>query len=311
MAYISRAPLFEQWHAGGFLVSQPRGHRHIDRGLIGGGVKVYPGTVLGQQTTGASAAAVALGTNTGNGTFGTITPVAVPTQIGAYALKFTAATAFTVTAPSGATANGSTGVAFSALGIGFTITAGGTAFVAGDGFTITTTAGAGGSNPTAAAAANAGNTGNGTSSAVTTTGVAATAGSYTVEFDDATHYVVSSPGGVQVGHGTTGVAFAGGGLGFTITAGGTAFVPGDSFQVTVGAGAGKWVPCTATAVDGSQNAAGICFALSDASLNDVMGAIVVRQCEVNTAELVWDASMNAASQAAALLLLKAQGIIPR
>jgi hypothetical protein len=42
-----------------------------------------------------------------------------------------------------------------------------------------------------------------------------------------------------------------------------------------------------------------------------MGAIVVRQCEVNTAELVWDASMNAASQAAALLLLKAQGIIPR
>lgn len=309
MTYVSRAPLFEQWHAGGFLVSQPRGHRHIDRGLITGGVKVYPGTILGQQTTAGTAVAAALGTNTGNGTFGAITPVAVPTQIGVYKVAFTAPTAYTVTAPSGATAVGATGVAFAALGIGFTITAGATPFAVGDSFAITTTATAG--NPTAAAVAGGTNTGNGTSSAVTTTGVAPVVGAYTVEFDDATHYVVSNPGGTVVGHGTTGVAFAGGGLGFTITAGGTAFVPGDSFAVTVAAGAGKWVPCTAAAVDGSQNAAGICFALSDASLNDVMGAIVVRDCEVNTAELVWDASMNAASQAAALVLLKAQGIIPR
>lgn len=311
MTYVSRAPLFEQWHAGGFLVSQPRGHRHIDRGLITGGVKVYPGTVLGQQTTAGTAVAAPLGTNTGNGTFGAITPVAVPTQIGAYKLAFTAPTAFTVTAPSGATAVGATGVAFSALGIGFTITAGGTAFVAGDGFTMTTTAGAGGANPTAVAVANVGNVGNGTSGAVTTTGVAPSVGSYAVDFEDATHYVVASPTGVEVGHGTTGVAFSGGGLNFTITAGGTAFAPGDSFSVTVAAGAGKWLPCTAAAVDGSQTAAGICFALSDATLNDVYGAIVVRDCEVNTAELVWDASMNAASQAAALVLLLAHGIIPR
>jgi hypothetical protein len=309
MSYVSRAPLIEQWHPGGFLVSQPRGHRHIDRVLISGGAKVYPGTVMGQQTTAATAVAAALGTNTGNGTFGAITPVAVPTQIGVYSVLFTAATAFTVTAPSGATATGSTGVAFSALGIGFTITAGGTAFVAGDTFAITTTAAVG--KPTAAAVAGGTNTGNGTSSAVTTTGYAATVGVYTVEFDDATHFIVSAPNGQEVGHGTTGVAFSAGGLGFTITAGGTAFVPGDSFTVTVAAGAGKWVPCTAAAVDGSQNAAGICFGLSDASLNDVFGAMVTRSCEVNKSELVWDASMNAASQAAALILLTAAGIIPR
>lgn len=308
MTYVSRAPLIEAWHPGGFLVSQPRGHRHIDKGIISGGVKVFPGTVLGQQTTGAAAVAAALGTNTGNGTFGTITPVAVPTQIGAYAVLFTAATAFTVTAPGGQTATGSTGVAFSALGIGFTITAGGTAFVAGDTFTITTTAAVG--KPTAAAVAGT-NTGNGTSSAVTTTGYAPTVGVYTVEFDDATHFVMAAPNGQEVGHGTTGVAFSAGGLGFTITAGGTAFVPGDSFTVTVSAGVGKWVPCTSSAVDGSQNAAGICFGLSDASLNDVSGAIVTRSCEVNKSELVWDASMNAASQAAALVLLTALGIIPR
>ncbi|NDV77078.1 head decoration protein [Burkholderia cenocepacia] len=309
MTYVSRAPLYEAWHPGGFLVSQPRGHRHIDRGLISGGVKVLPGTVMGQQTTGATAVAAALGSNTGNGTFGAITTTAVPTQIGTYALAFTSATAFTVTAPSGATAQGVVGTAFSALGIGFTITAGGTAFVAGDTFSIVTTAAVG--KPTAAATAGASNTGNGTSSAVTTTGYAPTVGIYTVEFDDATHFVVSAPNGQEIGHGVTGTAFSAGGLNFTITAGGTAFVPGDSFTITVAAGANKWVPCTATAVDGSQNAAGICFGLSDASLNDVYGAIVTRSCEVNKSELVWDPSMNPAAQAAALVLLQALGIIPR
>lgn len=308
MSYVSRSPLIEQWHAGGFLVSQPRGHRHIDRVMITGGAKVYPGTVMGQQTTGATAVAAAIGTNTGNGTFGTITPVSVPTQIGAYSVVFSSATAFTVTAPSGATAAGTTGVAFAALGIGFTITAGGTAFVAGDSFTITTTAAVG--KPTAVAVAGT-NTGNGTCSAVTTNGYAPVVGVYTVEFDDATHFMVSAPNGQEIGHGTTGVAFSAGGLNFTITAGGTAFLPGDSFSVTVAAGVGKWVPCTATAVDGSQNAAGICFALSDASLNDVNGAMVTRSCEVNKSELVWDPSMNAASQAAALVLLQALGIIAR
>lgn len=309
MSYVSRAPLYEQWHPGGFLVSQPRGHRHIDRGLISGGAKVYPGTVMGLQTTAATAVAAALGTNAGNGTFSAITPVTVPTQIGSYSLAFTSSTAFTVTAPSGATANGVVGTAFSALGIGFTITAGDTAFVAGDSFAIATTVAVG--KPTAAAVAGAANTGNGTSSAVTTTGYAPTLGVYTVEFDDSTHFVVSAPNGQEIGHGVAGTQFSGGGLNFTITAGGTPFVPGDSFTITVAAGAGKWVPCTAAAVDGSQNAAGICFGLSDASLNDVYGAIVTRACEVNASELVWDTSMSAASQAVALVLLQAQGIIAR
>lgn len=308
MTYVSRSPLYEAWHPGGFLVSQPRGHRHIDRGLITGGVKVLPGTVMGLQTTGASAVAAALGTNTGNGTVGAITPVSVPTQIGVYSVVFTSATAFTVTAPDGVTANGVTGSAFSALGIGFTITAGGTAFVAGDSFAITAVAAVG--KPTATAAAGT-NTGNGTCSAVTTTGYAPKLGNYIVEFDSATNFVVSDPTGAEIGHGATGTAFSGGGLNFTITAGGTAFAAADGFVITVAAGTGKWVVCTATATDGSQNAAGICFGLSDASLNDVYGAIVTRQCEVNASELVWDPTMNATSQAAALQLLAANGIIAR
>ncbi|WP_241300486.1 head decoration protein [Burkholderia stabilis] len=215
MSYVSRAPLYEAWHPGGFLVSQPRGHRHIDRGTFTGAVKVYPGTVMGKQTVGTTAVAAALGTNTGNGTFGAISVVA------------------------------------------------------------------------------------------------AIAGAYTVEFDSATQFVVADPNGKEVGHGTTGVVFSGGGIGFTITAGGTAFTPGDSFTVTVAAGSGKWVPCTKSATDGSQVAAGISFGLVDATLNDTPGALVVRDCEVNTSELVWDASMDAPAQAAALAALLALKIIAR
>lgn len=215
MSYVSRAPLNEAWHPGGFLVSQPNGHRHIDRGTFTGAVKVLPGTVMGKKTVGTTAVAAALGTNTGNGTFGAIT-------VGA-----------------------------------------------------------------------------------------AQAGAYTVEFDDATHFIVADPTGKQVGHGTTGVAYNAGGLGFTITAGGTAFAPGDSFTVTVAAGSGLWVPCTKTATDGSQIAAGISFGLVDATLNDTPGAVVVRDCEVNTSELVWDASMDAPAKTAALAQLLALKIIAR
>lgn len=140
-------PFQETFHNGGFIVSLANGHQSIDQGTLTGGVKVLAGTVLGTVTSALTAAAAALGANTGNGTFGTITPQAAPaTMIGVYNILFTAATAFTVTAPDGQTATGTTGVAFSALGIGFTITAGGTAFVAGDTFTVTAAATPG--NPT-------------------------------------------------------------------------------------------------------------------------------------------------------------------
>ncbi|MGH8541758.1 MAG: head decoration protein, partial [Stenotrophobium sp.] len=267
-----------------------------------------PGTVLGLQTTGAGATAAALGTNTGNGTVGALSTVAVPTQIGNYLATFTSATAFSVVAPSGASAAGAVGVAFAALGIGFTLTAGGTAFAAGDTFTITAVASVG--KPTATSAPGT-NVGNGTCSAVSTNGYAPVLGIYTIEFDSATQFVVSNPSGGEIGHGVTGAAFTGGGLNFTITAGGTAFAPGDSFAVTVSPGAGLWIPCTATAVDGSQNAAGICYAVSDATLNNVAGAIVRRMCEVNASELIWDASMTPALQVAALALLATQGIVAR
>lgn len=303
-------PLQEVLHNGGFIVSQAPGHQSIDQDTLTGGVKILAGTVLGKITSGVTAAAAAIGANTGNGTFGTITPQAAPgTSIGTYSLVYTSASAFTVTAPDGQTATGSNGVAFSALGIGFTMTAGGTAFVAGDGFTITTADAPG--NPTFASAANAGNTGNGTMGSTSVAGYPAKVGVYSVEFDDATHFIVSDPTGQEVGHGTTGVAFKAGGLGFTITAGGTAFVPGDSFAVTVSAGSGKYKPFDPANVDGSQVPAGISFAYHDVTTADKQGAVVKRQCEVNASELVWPTGMNAAAIALATATLKTLGIVAR
>ncbi|WP_175867867.1 head decoration protein [Burkholderia diffusa] len=302
-------PFQENWHNGGFLVSQANGHQSIEQGTLTGGVKVLAGTVLGTILSALTAVAAALGTNTGNGTFGTITPQTAPaTMIGTYSVLLTSATAFTVTAPDGQTETGTVGSAFSGLGIGFTITAGGTPFAAGDSFTLTTTATPG--NPSIASAAGT-NTGNGTIGSLSVQGYAAKAGVYSVEFDDATHFIVSDPAGAEVGHGTTGVAFKAGGLSFMITAGGTAFVPGDSFTITVAAGSSKYKPFDPANVDGSQVPSGILFATKDVTNADKPCVVVVRNVEVNASELVWPIGISAAAITAALAQLKALTIIPR
>lgn len=82
--------------------------------------------------------------------------------------------------------------------------------------------------------AGGGNTGNGTISAgpTVTAGVAKN-GAFTVELTGATTFNVYDPDGLQLKPGTTGTAYSDAGIGFTITAGGTAFVAGDTFTITV------------------------------------------------------------------------------
>ena len=305
MAAPQVTPLVEALHDGGFIVDCERFRSFDTVTLLSGSGKVKPGTVLGQATAALSATAAALGTNTGNGTFGAIVATPVPTQIGVYTALFTAATTYVVTAPDGATSPGTTGVAFSALGVGFTITAGGTAFVAGDKFTVTATDAVGKPNVVSAPGAN---TGNGTLGTLTSTGYPATVGPYTVEFDDATHFIVNSPAGIEVGHGTTGVAFSAGGLGFTITAGGTAFVPGDSFVVTVAAGSGKYRPWDPGNADGSNVVAGVLVYFKDASSADKSATALRRLATVNPNELIWPTGMSAAAIAIGVAGLAALGI---
>lgn len=302
-------PLVETLHDGGFIVSMANGHQSIEQITLTGAAKILAGTVLGMITAGLSAVAAAFGTNAGNGTFGTITLTTAATEPGTYALLYTDATHFTVTAPDGATATGVNGSAFTSLGIGFTMTTGGTPMVAGDGFTITVTQAVG--KPTAASVANGGNTGNSTSSAVTCNGYAPLPGAYMVEFDAATLFVVTDPNGSEVGHGTTGSAFSGGGLGFTITAGGTPFAAADSFTVTVAAGSGAYKPWDPANADGSEIAAGILYATKDVTSADKPAAAVVRMAEVNASELIWPAGSEASLITIGTTQLKAVGIFAR
>ena len=52
-------PLYEQWHNGGYLVSQAPGHLSHDQVTLGQSGLTYAGTVLGQQSIGTTAAAAA------------------------------------------------------------------------------------------------------------------------------------------------------------------------------------------------------------------------------------------------------------
>ena len=64
---------------------------------------------------------------------------------------------------------------------------------------------------------------------------------------------MTDPNGTVIGIATTGTAFVGGGIGFTITD--TAGDPevGDYFVITVGDGAGTYIACDIAAINGEQD----------------------------------------------------------
>lgn len=76
-------------------------------------------------------------------------------------------------------------------------------------------------------------------------------GVYTVSMLTATTFVVLDPRGAAIGTGATGTAFKAGGLTFTVTAGGTPAIAGDTIALTVG-GTTKYKLVEASATDGSQ-----------------------------------------------------------
>ncbi len=143
----------------------------------------------------------------------------------------------------------------------------------------------------ATAAAQAGNTGNATISAVTT-GVNVAPGVYRVEFVSATRFLVITPSGAVLGDGATGTAFsAGAHLTFTITAGGTAMVAGDGFTITVAAGSGNYVAYSATATNGAATVAGVLWATQ---IGTGQATIVARDAEVDGAQLTYPTDTLAA-----------------
>lgn len=139
-------PIFETLHPEAFLVSHHRGLSH-EQVTIDQSQTLVAGQVLGRYANAVDTAVTqaANAGNTGNGTMALATPAfGGEAREGKYSVTFTDTTHFVVSGPGQGDDNEATllgeGVAGAAFVAGnavkFTITAGGTAFVAGDGFSI-------------------------------------------------------------------------------------------------------------------------------------------------------------------------------
>lgn len=167
---------------------------------------------------------------------------------------------------------------------------------------------------TATAAATAGNTGTGAMGEVTVS-AGAMAGDYrlaiTTVASNAGTFVVTNPHGALVGSGTVAVAFAKGGLAFTL-ADATDFILGDSFTITVANGSGKIAEYDPAATNGTQTAIGVLIEGVDASSADAPGVIIARHAiVVDKSGLVWKSAMTSGDKDAGMVELKAVGILGR
>lgn len=149
------------------------------------------------------------------------------------------------------------------------------------------------------------------------------AGEYDLVCDDATHFHLLNPplGGVgagqeEGGHGVFGSAFSVGGIGFTLTAGGTPCVAGDSFKITVTAAApsnnNTWGALNLSATDGTQNAGGLAYeAVTTGAGVTQQSVAVTREAEVNANLIGYPVGATDNQKAAINAQLAKKGIIVR
>jgi hypothetical protein len=164
---------------------------------------------------------------------------------------------------------------------------------------------------TAVATALRTNTGNGTFGTINVLSPA-TEGLYQLTMETATTFVVTAPDGSELPGGSTGVAYAQGGLSFTLTAGGVAFVQGDAFDLNVSATGAGYAVYDPTLNNGQENAAAIALSDTDATSAAKPIGVLVRAAEINASELVWGANATTTEQKnAALTALAVKGIIAR
>ena len=157
-----------------------------------------------------------------------------------------------------------------------------------------------------------GNTGNGTIAMDGTTPIldGAVKGTYTVRFLTATTFRVEKPNGDVIGDGATGQAFSDD-VKFTITAGGTPFVAGDGFDITIADGTLQYAPLDLTKLDGRQVALAVLFAQRPIKATAQRAVCMARDCEVNGNLLIWPAGISAPQKKIAEAQLAAKGIIVR
>lgn len=167
---------------------------------------------------------------------------------------------------------------------------------------------------TAAGAAVAGNTGNGTITAAPTVGAAAKPGVYRLTcIATATNggkFMVQDPDGIALPNAAVAAEYTTH-LTFTIADGATDFALGDSFTITVAAGSGKLTQFDQDGTDGSETAVAILIYATDAASADQTCVVLVRDAEVNGAELTWPSDIETAEQTVAIAQLAALGLIVR
>lgn len=179
-----------------------------------------------------------------------------------------------------------------------------------------------GANVAVAAAATAGNTGNGTLTlADPAFGAGVKEGAYVVTCttggaDGTSKFRIEGPNGKAIGTATGGAAFSKQ-VNFTIAGGGTAFVEGDSFTVTVTIdqenAANKRVAWVPGAADDTGMITGISLRETTAPDGvDAAGLSLDRGPAIlSAASVIWPDGISAAHKAAGIEMLKALHIIQR
>jgi len=166
-----------------------------------------------------------------------------------------------------------------------------------------------------AAVADATNTGNGTLTLAGTPYVAGSVkeGNYRATYLSATKFQVSDPSGKPIGEGSNGVAYTGPGIAFTLAAGGTAFVAGDSFviPVSIAGNAGKLYPWDPTASDGTEDVEGVLLQDTDVTSADQPCMYLRREALVSQNALLWKSGLTAAQISDGIAALGRRGIAVR
>ncbi|WP_175795960.1 head decoration protein [Burkholderia anthina] len=124
-------------------------------------------------------------------------------------------------------------------------------------------------------------------------------GAYVLTAKSATDFGVVDPEGNALADATVGTAYTSAEIDFTITAGATPFVAGDSFVLNVVDAIGTFKECVKTASDGSQTPVGVLVDSVDASLGAVEGAAYVMG-EFNARALIFDPSWTISTLTTAL-----------
>lgn len=173
---------------------------------------------------------------------------------------------------------------------------------------------------TSSAAADAGNTGNGTLTLDATTPVleGAKDGRYrAVCIEEAAgggQFEVFDPAGASVGPVAVGGTFATE-IKFALAAGATDFKAGDSFNIDIGIELGdyEWFQLDPSNAGEAAKAKGICIygVTTDATTKQTTSGLVRGPCEVRLTDLIWPDGITVVQKAAALRQLEEIGIVGR